>query len=261
MDDSMIYVFGVISKNTADIKGYDPLWKPLQLPIFKKGNHILAVRYEMQPGIFYTNAFETKNPILWIKLMEANNAVVYYQKRSALTQATAFISIGFLLMMLVLHMTFYLVYRSQKGNLFFGLYAFASLTGNILQLILLMFNHTVEYKFYFAQFALILFFSTSLFILIALKYILQLRWGFSFWASMILFVMAAIISVSIYPWGWRAGAIVTPFIYLIYHCHCHSFCVHKKKGCVDYCDWRHKFHCFFFYRVFFNSTRYRHIAF
>ena len=214
LDDRLIYVFGVISKNTAEIKGYDPLWKPFRLPMLKEGNHVLAVRYKMQPGIFYTNAFETINPLLWIKVMEANKAVIYYQKRSALTQATAFISIGFLLMMFVLHMTFYLVYRSQKGNLFFGLYAFASLTGNILQLIFIMFNHTVEYKFYIGQIALVLFFSTSLFILIALKYILELRWGFSFWASMILFVMAAIISVSVYPWGWRAGAIVTPFVYL-----------------------------------------------
>ncbi len=63
MDGSLIYVFGVISKNTAEIKGFDPLWKPLRLPILKEGNHILAVRYELQPGIFYTNAFETVNPI------------------------------------------------------------------------------------------------------------------------------------------------------------------------------------------------------
>ncbi len=111
-------------------------------------------------------------------------------------------------------MTFYLVYRSQKGNLYFGLYALASLSGNILQLILMMFNHTVEYKFYLGQFSMILFFSTALFILIAIKYILELKWSLAFRASIILFVMATIISVSIYPWGWRAGALITPFIYL-----------------------------------------------
>src|SRR5579871_1233902 len=214
MDDSLIYRFGIISKNLAEVRAFDPLWKPLRLPILKNGKHILAVRYELQPAIFYTNVFETINPIIWMKVMEANRSIEYYHKRSALVQSMAFISIGFLLMMLILHMAFYFVYPSQKGNLYFGLYALASLTGNILQLILLMINHTVAYKFYLGQSALVLYFSTSLFILIALKYILDLKWDFTYRASIILFVIAAIVGILMYPWGWRAGAIITPLINL-----------------------------------------------
>jgi signal transduction histidine kinase len=214
VDDSLLYRFGIISENTKEVRAYDPLWKPLRLPILNKGNHVLAIRYQLKPGILYTNTFETINPITWIKMMETNYAVAYYQKRSALIQAVAFISIGFLLMMFILHMTFYLVYRNQKGNLFFGLYALTALTGNILQLVLLMFNHTVDYKFYYGSFALTLFFSTNLFILLAVKYMMELKWDFTYRLSIILFVVAVMVNIFFYPWGWKAGAVITPLLCL-----------------------------------------------
>ncbi len=214
LDDSLIYVMGGISRNTAVTRAYDPLWKPFELPLSKNTKHILAVRYELQQNIFYTNAFGTANPLLWIKLMEPNNAIMYYQRVSMPIQFNALIPIGILLMMFILHMAFYLVYRGQKGNLYFGLYALSALIGISLQLILQRFNHIVAYKFYLGNSAFLLLFSSSLFILIALKYILELKWDFTYTASIILFIVATILSIAIYPWGWKAGAIYTPLILL-----------------------------------------------
>ncbi len=214
LDDSLIYVMGVISRNTAVTKAYDPLWKPLELPLSKNTKHILAIRYELQQNIFYTNAFGTANPLLWIKLMKPNNGIMYYQRVSMPIEFNALIPIGILLMMFILHMAFYLVYRGQKGNLYFGLYALSALIGISLQMILQLFNHTVAYKFYLGNSAFLFLFSSSLFILIALKYILELKWDFTYTASIILFIVATILSIVVYPWGWKAGAIYTPLILL-----------------------------------------------
>ena len=49
LDGQLIHRFGVISSNPANIKAYDPLWKPVSFPIKKNTTQVLAVRFARQP--------------------------------------------------------------------------------------------------------------------------------------------------------------------------------------------------------------------
>jgi signal transduction histidine kinase len=230
LDDSLIYRFGTLSGNATEVAAYDPLWEPLQIPIKKNAYHVLAIRFQAQPNIFYTAIFETANPLLWIKVMGSHNAFEYYQEKARLINNLELIPLGIYLMMFILHMAFYLVYPSQKANLFFGIYAFSAIIGGTLQLVLFMFNHTVAHKFYLANSSLLFFFLCDLCIFTALNYLLQRVWDFTYKASIILLIAAIIFSASIYPSGWKLGQIVHLLIYVNIIRIAFSSVFKRKKG-------------------------------
>jgi two-component system, NtrC family, sensor kinase len=212
LDDSLIYQFGEIGGNASKIKAYDPLWKPLQFRVNKNSNHVLAIRYQLQPHILYTTIFETANPVFWVRVMDPDIAINHYVGKTTLIEISDFIPIGIFLMMFILHTALYLVYTRKKGNLYVGLYAFVTIIGSILQLFLLSFNHQVEYKFYLGNSAMILFHLNDLFILAAITYLFEREWDMVFRILVILFVIVSILSISVYPWGWKPGNIFTPLI-------------------------------------------------
>ncbi len=214
LDDSLIYKFGIISKNEEKIQAYDPLWRPLPLPVNKNANHILAVRFQLQPHIFYTTIFGTANPLMWIGVTDADGAIESYRKITTLNEISDFIPVGIFLLMFILHMSLFIVYAKQKANLYFALYAFATIIGSIMQLILLIFNHRVEYKFYIGNLAMILFLMCDLFILIAITYLFGRRRDLIFKILVVLFLVVSLLTVGVYPWGWMLATIFTLLIYM-----------------------------------------------
>ncbi len=77
IDGKLINRFGEISTNPAKIKAYDPLLKPVSLHVSDQSNHVLAVRYVLQPGVIYSTMYETKNPAILIRLVTLKNAIKY----------------------------------------------------------------------------------------------------------------------------------------------------------------------------------------
>ena len=72
--------FGTVSSNPENVKAYDPLWKPLSITFNALVDQVLAVRYVLEPNIFYTTIFETQNPALSIRAMYSDRAIDYYPK-------------------------------------------------------------------------------------------------------------------------------------------------------------------------------------
>src|SRR5580704_8224615 len=54
LDGLQIMHFGVLSADPKEIKAYDPFGKPVLLPINNGAEHVLAIRYALQPQIRYS---------------------------------------------------------------------------------------------------------------------------------------------------------------------------------------------------------------
>ncbi len=83
LDGQLIHRFGFISSNPANVKAYDPLWKPVSFPIKKNTIQVLAVRFARQPHIRYTTMFETNNHTLWIQIKDVESAVGFYHQQAS----------------------------------------------------------------------------------------------------------------------------------------------------------------------------------
>ena len=83
LDGQLIQRFGVLSSNPANVKAYDPLWKPVSFPITKNTIQVLAVRFASQPSIRYTTMFTTTNHALWIQIKDVESAVSFYHQQAS----------------------------------------------------------------------------------------------------------------------------------------------------------------------------------
>ncbi len=204
----LMQTFGHLSASPAEVKAYDPLWKPFILSGIKAGDNVIAVRYALQSNIFYTTIFETANPAIWMKVMAPDNAINYYNKISIRHERFEFILIGICIMLFILHLPFYLVYPTQKANLYFALFALTYMAGSIVQLYFYLYSHHVAGKFYFGNLAFIFFVSSSLFLFFSVKQFLGHKKDVTYKALIILTVIACILDAWPYGWGWKIGGAI-----------------------------------------------------
>ena len=123
LDGQLIHPFGVISSNPANVKAYDPLWKPVSFPVKKNTIQVLAIRFALQPNIRYTTMYETNNHALWIQVKDVESAVSFYGQHASRFGWFHIILMGVCILFCVLHFAFYLFYSSQKANFYFALFA------------------------------------------------------------------------------------------------------------------------------------------
>ena len=197
--------YGVVSSDLEKVKAHDPLWKPLPVTLNLAGN-VLAIRYALQPNISYTKVFETENPAFAIKLMHADDAVDYHHGNASKIIGFTAVLIGISLMIVILHLSFYILYPSQKANLYFAMFAIFYCIGSVTQLLYWLYPMGVGNKFYLGNFTFLFFTLGYVCQLITTYLFLERRKDFSFYFLIALGVIALAFNVWPYGWGWKFGS-------------------------------------------------------
>ncbi len=123
LNGRLIFNIGVFDTDPVKIKAYDPFGVPVAFPLKNAGQQILSIRYALQPGVRYTTIFESHNYAFKasVNTMEAANR--NFQQMTFFNHFLGFFLIGIFFILTVLHLSFFLFYRSQKANLYFCLYS------------------------------------------------------------------------------------------------------------------------------------------
>src|SRR6266498_3795423 len=208
LDGQLIHRFGVLSSNPANVKAYDPLWKPVSFPIKKNTIQVLAVRFARQPHIRYTTMFETNNHTLWIQIKDVESAVGFYHQQASRFAWFHIIIIGVCFLFCVLHFAFYLFYPSQKANFYFAMFALFYVMAVVLQHIFYLEAHEIKYKFFLANFSFVLFMVGNLFLLTAIHYLLKQKKDIYYWSLVFYVIISFFLNAGPYRWGWLAGGVL-----------------------------------------------------
>ena len=208
LDGQMIHRFGVLSLNPANVKAYDPLWKPVSFPIKKSNPHVLAVRFACEPHLRYTTMYATSNHALWIQIKDVESAVSFYHQQASRFTWLHIIIIGVCFLFCVLHFAFYSFYPSQKANLYFAMFALFYLTAIVLQHIFYLKAHEIKYKFFLANFSFVIFMVGNLFLLTAIHYLLKQKKDVYYWSLVFYVIISFFLNAGPYRWGWLAGGIL-----------------------------------------------------
>ncbi|WP_237144824.1 ATP-binding protein [Pontibacter pamirensis] len=208
LDGQLIHRFGVVSSNPANVKAYDPLWKPVSFPIKKDTIQVLAVRFATQPNIRYTTIFATTNHALWMQIKDVESAVSFYHQQASLFKWLHIIIIGVCFLFCVLHFAFYLFYPSQKANFYFAVFALFLVTAIVLQHIFYLEAHEVKYKFFLGNFSFVFFLVGNLFLLTAIHYLLEQKKDIFYWGLVFYVIISFFLNSGSYRWGWLAGGVL-----------------------------------------------------
>jgi hypothetical protein len=208
LDGQLIHRFGVLSSNPANVKAYDPLWRPVSFPIKKDTIQVLAVRFARQPNIRYTTIFATTNQALWMQIKDVESAVSFYHQQASHFKWLHVVIIGVCFLFCVLHFAFYLFYPSQKANLYFAMFALFLVTAIVLQHIYFLEAHEVKDKFFLANFSFVFFLVGSLFLLTAIHYLLEQKKDIYYWSLIVYVIISFFLNAGPYRWGWLAGGVL-----------------------------------------------------
>ncbi|HEU4859370.1 MAG TPA: ATP-binding protein, partial [Chitinophagaceae bacterium] len=208
LDGKLTHRFGVLSSNPANVKAYDPLWKPVSFPIKKNTIQVLAVRFAPQPNVRYTTMFETNNHALWIQIKDVESGVSFYHQQASRFIWFHIIIIGVCFLFCVLHFAFYLFYPSQKANLYFAMFALFYVTSIVLQHIFYLETHEIKYKFFLANFSFVFFMVGNLFLLTAIHYLLKQKKDIFYWSLVFYVIISVFLNAGPYRWGWLAGGVL-----------------------------------------------------
>lgn len=208
LNGQLLHRLGVVSAEPEKVIAFDPLWKPISLPLRQTGEQVLAVRFAFQPGIHYTNVFENQNPAFWIQVKKQESADAFYQQYLVYVERFHVFMIGVCCMLAILHVAFYRFDPSRKANLYFGMWAVLMLTGNVLQRNLLAATHQVADKFYVANLSCDLYEISGLLMLSALYQLLEQRKDKLYWGLVIWGLAGLLLNAGIYGWGWKVGGVL-----------------------------------------------------
>ena len=197
--------YGSISSNPEKVKAEDPIWKPLSVTFNQSGEQVIAVRYALQPNIFYTKIFETENPALTIKVMESERAVDYFHSNVSKIVGFSLGLSGISIMIIILHLSFYILYPRQKANLYFALFGVMYAAGNTLQLMYWLYPNGVANKFYLGNLTFALFIAGYIFMLSAAYLFMERKRDFFFYFLLIFSGIAIILNAWPYGFGWQIG--------------------------------------------------------
>ena len=208
LDGELIHHFGTLSADAEKVKAYDPLWKPVSLPMSKSTQHVLAVRFALQPHIRYTTIFATTNHALWIQIKDVESAVSFYHQHASRFTWLHIIIVGVCFLFCVLHFAFYLFYPSQKANFYLALFALFYVTAIVLQHIFYLEAHEIKYKFFLANFSFVIFMVGNIFLLTAIHYLLKQKKDIFYWSLVFYVIISFFLNAGPYWWGWLAGGIL-----------------------------------------------------
>ena len=196
--------YGVLSSDLKKVKAHDPLWKPLSIT-FQQGENVLAIRYALQSNILYTRLFETENPAFTIILMHTDNAIDFYHGNASKIAGFESVLVGISLMIAILHLSFYIIYPSQKANLYFALFAITYCIASVTQFIFWLYPYGVGSKFYLGNLTFALFILGYVFLMKAAYLFLERKKDFFFQFLIVFSFVGVILNVWPYGFGWQIG--------------------------------------------------------
>nr|WP_214460523.1 ATP-binding protein [Flavihumibacter fluvii] len=198
----LIEQYGRISINPQEVKAFDPQWKPLPIILSSDTSQIIAVRFAVQPDLKYTTAWGATNPIQTIEIASYDVAVRVFISTTHMT-ANAFF-LGIYIMMIIVHLSFYLMYAAQKANLYITLYGICS--------IIFYFSQHIYYRnrigtLFYAELSIIFMMLSHIFLFMTVHRFLENRSVFFIRALLFYYIIALLMNATIYDLGWKLGAL------------------------------------------------------
>jgi two-component system NtrC family sensor kinase len=201
LNGKLIHRFGVLSTKPEEVTAYNPLDKPVSFPVINAGMQTLAIRYALQPHIFYSNHWGFENRGLHLTLNTLENAIDEY-KWFYITIESHTLKVGVFGILGILYLAFYVFYPTQKINLYFSLYA---LLQAVWWSVVIYLNNQplIEQFFLINNFLLVLFVAAYYFLLTGVYNLLDQKKGWIYYSLIALSVISIPFGVFIYGWGWK----------------------------------------------------------
>ena len=213
LNGKLIQHFGSLGPNRQKVKAFNPLLKPVPFPISNTHVEVLAVRYALQPGVWYSSHFGTVNRALTISLNTVENGVDTYESIHWVLIQPHPIRVGIFFSLAILYFGFYFFYRKRVVNLYFSIY-----------LLLHAISWKINYGAYQSNQVALYFIQNNLTtILQVLGYLVMLnaiyqfleqkrKWHF--WSLILLGIISIPLAAFVHNWGWLIYGIL--FINLIH---------------------------------------------
>jgi two-component system NtrC family sensor kinase len=222
----LVQQFGIVDADEKKIKVYDPVFKPLLLPVNNDTLKVLAVRFALQPGVRYSKLFGATNPALWVTLKSAEKAIDDYTENAFVYDTYNGFVLGLYLLFLLIHLAYYFFHPTHNANLYFGLYALFYLAFVFTPV---QYAHMPNSKFYTLNLKLIFELMTHVLLLTAIYPLLNQKKDWAYWSLLLLIVPAFIINIWQYNWGWHAAADTITILFQLNIARVTLKAVQKKK--------------------------------
>jgi signal transduction histidine kinase len=201
LNEKLIQQFGTLSADRQKIIAFTPALKPVSFPISNKQVGVLAVRYTLQPGVWYSTHFGMVNKGLEISLNTLENGVNTYESNYWTHHQPNPVRTGIFFSLSILYFAFYFFYRKRVVNLYFAIYA-------LLHAISWKVNywtyHTNEVALFFIQ-------NNATLIMQAVGYVVMLnaiyqfleqKKGWQYWTLIVLGIISIPSAAFVYNGGW-----------------------------------------------------------
>jgi len=206
LNGKLIYRFGVLNNDPEKVKAYNPLNKPLSFAVTRDVEQVLAIRYALQQGIFYTTLWGAQNPGLKILVSTTENAIAQYDTTHTLSEKKGIFQTGIFFLLAVLYLAFYLFYPIQKVNLYFSLYAFTTGIFSAVGLVCFDLNY-IELSFPLRNFMLIIGTVGNIMLLTAVYRLLDEKKGWIYYCLIAFAIVDIAFGVFVYD-GWEIPALL-----------------------------------------------------
>ena len=205
LNGKLVKKYGVVSDNPMLVDAYQPQYEPFGVQ-FTTPDQVIAVRFSFQPGLPYFGFVPPFNGfVLVVNDVENAAAFIKYEMRF---DKFNHIEGAFFLLLFLIHLSFFIVYPTQKANLYFGMSTFFIGIGNLLY-VAIKHSHDVAFITHAAVIDFVMFWSLyGLFLFLAIHTLFALRKGFSFWFIVALFPLGIPLLFLNYKWGYALGMLI-----------------------------------------------------
>ena len=200
LNEKLLQRYGNLSNKPSEIKAYNPLLEPVPFPIQKSGSQLLAVRYALQPHIFYTTITGSPTNGLHIQINSTENGIkTLLQKVNLIDEYVVIVSTSILLF--IIFFALYISYPAKKVNLYFSIYLLGlAIWGSIF--FYGYTHHYIESWYWLYNIFVIESVICSLFLLFAVYKLFVHKTGLFFWAVAGLGIISIPMAALVYGWGW-----------------------------------------------------------
>jgi signal transduction histidine kinase len=200
LNGKLIQRIGIFSEDKSQIKAFSSGREPINLQIQTNQLQILAVRYALQPNVFYGTHFAHLNPLFQL---EIGSLKTWYTKETKAQFETYWNNVvgTILITLCILFFAFYLFFPKQKVNLYFAIYSI------LMAMPIELFNgfYTIKYteNYYWVFNAIIIMgVMGSSFLLLAIYRLFTQKTGIAFWLIISLGIICVPMAFLVYKWGW-----------------------------------------------------------
>jgi len=206
LDGKLIRRFGVISSKPEEIIAYNPNWEfPNAFPIIRPGLHVLAVRYSLEPDIFYSTEWNNSNVGLRVTVNSFRNAQQNYYNDVIYNEKSSAFRVSAYLLLTVIFLAFYISNRKLKTNLLFFIYALAwTLVWKGFDWV----PPTVKHYYYIANASLILQLFAWFIYLTAFYNLFGQRKNWTFYFLIVFGLLCIPLGMFVYSGGWEVYAVM-----------------------------------------------------